>query len=100
MGASRIAVTGSVAVAILAGAMVGAGGLAGCQSKREKARDEMVGQAETFRETLNRIPPQLDEVGRRLSAASSGQNPRRAGDVREFSKSLETLREQGRVVAS
>jgi uncharacterized protein YdiU (UPF0061 family) len=83
-------------------AIVGAGasGLAGCESKREKAHDTMLEQASSFRESLKTIPPQLDDVSRKMAAACTGQNPRRAQDVRDFSTSLEKLRTQGRYVAS
>ena len=88
------------AVALALIATLAAGGLSACSSKAEKAHDVMLDQASDFRESLKKIPPQLDDVNKRMFKAAEGQNPNRAQDVREFSKSLESLRAQARVVAS
>lgn len=89
-----------LAFALGSALVVGLAGVGGCASNKEKAHDELLAQASTFRESLKKIPPQLDEVSKRMSAAGTGQNKNRADDVREFSKSLAKLREQGRMVAS
>lgn len=74
--------------------------LSGCASKKDKAREAMIDQAETFRSKLQRMPAQIDETTKRLIAATAGQNPNRADDYRSFVSSLNTLREQARVVGS
>jgi hypothetical protein len=81
-------------------ALLAAAALTGCQSQKEKSREEMLSQASTFREQLNKMPAQIDETTKRLVAATAGQNPNRADDLREFNRSLETLRKQAQYVGS
>ncbi len=85
---------------VLVAVVFGVGLLSGCKSKTEKAGDTMKDQAMSFRDSLDRMPAQIDEVQRRALAAGAGQNPNRADDIREFNKSVATLRDNARVVAS
>jgi hypothetical protein len=73
-------------------AIIAAASLTGCQSKTDKAKENLVDQAVDFRTQLNKMPADLDDVRSRLLAATSGQNPKRADDFREYSKSLARLR--------
>jgi hypothetical protein len=80
-------------------ALIGITALSGCTSKKDKAREEVREQAGSLREELAKMPPQIDATMKRMMAATAGQNPRRADDSREFSRSLATLRDQARLVA-
>lgn len=87
----------SIALIPVAAALV-VSPLSGCASKKEKAREAMLDQAETFRAKLQHMPAQIDQTTQRLIAATAGQNPHRADDFRSFMSSLDTLRQQAMVV--
>ena len=93
---STIRVLKPLALSITAAALVLSS--SGCQSPRESARGEMLSQAGTFREQLEQMPAMIDDTKTRLLAATSGQNPSRADDFREFSRSLSALREKATLV--
>ncbi len=72
--------------------------LSGCTSQKDKARETMINQAETFRAKLQRMPAQIDDTTQKLIAATAGQNPHRADDFRSFTSSLASLRESAMAV--
>lgn len=87
----------SLALIPVAAALV-TSSLSGCTSQKDKARDTMMDQAETFRAKLQRMPAQIDDTTKKLVAATAGQNPHRADDFRAFTSSLETLRQDAMAV--
>jgi uncharacterized phage infection (PIP) family protein YhgE len=85
-------------LAALAGAIAIAP-LSGCQSSKERAREATLSELGSFQQELNRMPGLIDETVQRLTTVTSGQNPRRASDFREFNKSVDALRERANLVA-
>lgn len=73
--------------------------LSGCQSKKEKARESTLAELGSFQQELDKMPALLDDTVQRLTRVTSGQNPNRADDLREFNKSLAALRERANLVA-
>ncbi|GEM_PF-4473045 len=73
--------------------------LAGCQSRKEKARESTLAELGSFQQELEKMPALIDDTVQRLTRVTSGQNPNRADDLREFNKSLATLRERANLVA-
>jgi hypothetical protein len=73
--------------------------LTACQSSKDKAREGAMAEVSSFQEELQRMPALLDDTVNRLTRVTSGQNPDRADDLREFNKSLAALRERANLVA-
>ncbi|MBX3386496.1 MAG: hypothetical protein KF768_07985 [Phycisphaeraceae bacterium] len=82
--------------------LVVAGGspLVGCQSQKDRAARATVRSVGDFQRQLQEMPAHIDATMNQLIATTSGQNPRRADDFREFQKGLESMRGQARLVAS
>lgn len=72
----------------------------GCQSQKDRAGDRLAEQSLTFQKQLDQMPAEIDAAIQRLQAATSGQNPRRADDFREYTKQVEALKARARVVGS
>lgn len=73
--------------------------MSGCQSSKDKAAESTLSQLGTFQQELQKMPALLDDTVQRLTRVTSGQNPKRADDFREFNKSLAALRERANLVA-
>lgn len=82
-----------------AGSVFAVAPMSGCQSSKDKARESTMAHASSFQEELNKMPALLDETVQRLTSVTSGQNAKRADDLREFNKSLTVLRDRANLVA-
>ena len=94
----RTVVRSAVLLAAIGGA-VAIAPMSGCNSPKEKAAESTLSQLGTFQQELQKMPALLDDTVQRLTRVSSGQNPNRADDFREFNKSLASLRERANLVA-
>lgn len=89
----------SLALLTAVGCTVAIAPMSGCNSPKEKAREKTMAELGSFQEELTRMPGLLDDTVQRLTRVTSGQNPNRADDFREFNKSLSALRERANLVA-
>ena len=90
---------GTVCAVMCAGVFAAAGTLGGCQSKKDKAAESTKAAVSTFQSELNKMPELIQSTSDWMVKATSGQNPKRADDFREFQKSLTKMRDRASLVA-
>lgn len=75
-------------------------GAVSCESKKERAAEASAASVADFQQQLDQMPALIDSTMNRLIAVTTGQNPNRADDFREFQKDLSSMRDRARMVAA